>query len=456
MKLFISLLNSALVLAALPPGPGPFTQTLLIQPVPGATVFPSPKVCDVTSQEYGAINGSNATLVLQKAINDCGDRPDGGVVLVPGNSPLTLLTASLFMRSNLTLRVEKGATLLGTATGSMKTPESINDAPMMYVRRNSLMVMAHAGFINGGACLKINKDAEYGSLEHCMEWTKLQNVIIEGGGTLDANSDDWYGVYAKSHDSNTRPMMLDLMWIDGLTISGMQIRRPGYWTVHPCFSNNVRVESNSIITYGSNTDGCDPDSTWNVYIAHNTFSTGDDCIAIKAGRDLSGRQVNISTQNVLAEQNSFLKGHGVSIGSETSGWIRNITIRDSKLDGTNLAVRIKTMRGRGGGVEDVLYENLEGKVVGGVQLTLNYKSADPTNISATPVMRRITLRNIHVEAKSSALTCDGLPDSIITDIVFDNVTVTGSSKQSCDKCAIKVSQRLQLHPLHSLVCTSDV
>ncbi len=75
--------------------------------------------------------------------------------------------------------------------------------------------------------------------------------------------------------------------------------------------------------------------------------------AIKAGRDWSGRMVNISTQNVLAERNFYLKGHGVSIGSETSGWVRNITIRDSRLDGTDLAVRIKTMRGRGGGVEDV-------------------------------------------------------------------------------------------------------
>ena len=72
------------------------------------------------------------------------------------------------------------------------------------------------------------------------------------------------------------------MWVDGLTISGMKIRRPGYWTVHPCFSNNIRVEDNSIITYGSNTDGCDPDSSWNVYIANNTFSTGDDCIGESA------------------------------------------------------------------------------------------------------------------------------------------------------------------------------
>ena len=105
--------------------------------------------------------------------------------------------------------------------------------------------------------------------------------MIEGGGTLDANGDDWYLKWGPKHDDNQRPMMLDLLWVDGLTVRDLRIRRPGYWTVHPTFSNNVVVTGNSIITYGHNTDGCDPDSTWNVYIAGNNFSTGDDCIAIK-------------------------------------------------------------------------------------------------------------------------------------------------------------------------------
>ena len=75
-------------------------------------------------------------------------------------------------------------------------------------------------------------------------------------------------------------MMLDMMWVRGLTIQNLAIRRPGYWTVHPTFSDNIVVQNNSIITTGSNTDGCDPDSSWNVYIAQNTFSTGDDCTLI--------------------------------------------------------------------------------------------------------------------------------------------------------------------------------
>jgi len=193
---------------------------------------------------------------------------------------------------------------------------------------------------------------------------------------------------------------------------------------------------NDILTYGKNTDGCDPDSSWNVYIADNTFSTGDDCIAIKACRDWTGRLDNISTENVLVEQNDFLVGHGVSIGSETSGWIRNVTIRDSRVHGTNLAVRIKSMRGRGGGVEDVTYENITGSVISAIQLTLEYKNgALPTNNTATPELKDITIRNVQLKAEDSYLDCVGLNDSKIHGIVFENVVVIGSSKQKCSECS---------------------
>eukprot|EP01052_Picozoa_sp_SAG31_P036875 SAG31_NODE_4665_length_3055_cov_1.841001_1_plen_197_part_00 len=180
-------LTATVTLGAMPPGPGPFGSVVLPQPVPGAAIFANPKICDVSQPPYSATNGSNATAVLSAAIADCGDLPTGGVVLVPPQ--LTLLSASLFMRSNLTLRVE--GTLLGTATGSTKTPQSINDAPIVWARRNALMTDAHAGFINGGRCLA---KAPAQSAQHpdgCLQWSKLENVILEGGGMLDADGSDW-------------------------------------------------------------------------------------------------------------------------------------------------------------------------------------------------------------------------------------------------------------------------
>lgn len=428
--------------ASLPAGPGPFGSVRLAQPVPGAaragtaSGWQRGKLCDVTRPPYSAQNGSNATLELRAAIRDCGDLASGGTVLVPAG--VVLRTASLWLRSNLTLRVEAGAALVSTATGSGHTRASQADAPIVYTRRGDTMVWAHAGFLNGARCTKL-KSPRVG-WDDCAEWGTLSNVVIEGGGLLDADGDAWWSDDIMKSVGNARPMMLDLLWVDGLTIRDMQIRRPGYWTVHPTFSNNVRVTGNSIVTTGHNTDGCDPDSSWNVYIEGNTFSTGDDCIAIKAGKDWSGRKVNISTQNVLVERNVFQRGHGVSIGSETSGWVRNITIRDSVLDGTNLAVRIKSMRGRGGGVEDVLYENLRGSTVSGIQLTLNYKQGTPpTNLTATPTFRRITVRNVTLRVDKSALDCEGLDDSRIKGVVFEGVTMTGkgAKSQECEKCEIR-------------------
>lgn len=186
----------------------------------------------------------------------------------------------------------------------------------------------------------------------------------------------------------------------------------------------------------------DPDSSWNVYIAGNVFSTGDDCIAIKAGRDWSGRMVNISTQNVLAEDNVFAQGHGVSIGSETSGWVRDILIRNSELNGTNLAVRIKSMRGRGGGVEGVVYDGLRGSVKAAIQLTLNYHQTAPTNSTATPVLRNVTIRNLGLTATEGNLECDGLSDSKISGITFENVVVHGEGAKkssTCKACSIDAS-----------------
>ena len=126
MFLILLLLVPPPASAALQPGPGPFTQNYLAQPVPGAPRGAHPddwkrgKLCRIGLPPYEAANGSNATAALQKAIDDCGDRTEGGTVLVP--APLTLTTASLWLRSNLTLRVEEGATLLGSPLRS--------DAPM--------------------------------------------------------------------------------------------------------------------------------------------------------------------------------------------------------------------------------------------------------------------------------------------------------------------------------------
>ena len=153
--------------------------------------------------------------------------------------------------------------------------------------------------------------------------------------------------------------------------------------------------------------------------------------------------VNISTRFVVIEGNRLapmdgLAGHGIAFGSETSGWIRDVVVRDMCLNGVEALVRMKSMRGRGGGVERVMYENVSGVVEQAIQITLEYhKKSTKTNASATPIVRDIFVRNVAVTATTSAIVCDGLPDSPITNLTLANVSITGvgsTAKQVCDHC----------------------
>jgi polygalacturonase len=315
------------------------------------------------------------------------------------------------------------------------------------------MTRAHAALLNAGRCVRI-KDPLVG-WDDCAEWTTVQNLVISGGGEINGNGDQWWTQCTPQcpdgTDTNQRPTLFGLLWVDGLTISGMVIRRPAFWTIHPTFSNNVRIVGNDIFTNGHGTDGCDPDSCWNVYISNNSFSTRDDCIALKAGKDWSGRMVNISTENVMIEKNVFVAGHGIAFGSETSGWVRSVVVRNLELSAVEAVVRMKSMRGRGGGIEHVLYENITGSVQQAIQITLNYKkNAKPTNASATPIIRNVTIRNVNVAATESTILCDGLPDSVIQNLTVDNLTVVGAGggapSKRLQKCEHCTGEQEDTHP----------
>ena len=136
------------------------------------------------------------------------------------------------------------------------------------------MTEAYAGLLNGARCAKL-KDPLVG-WDDCAAWATLENVCVEGGGAVDGDGAFWFDLEA----SRERSMLLDLLWIRGLTVRDLHITRPGFWTIHPTFCDDVRVTGNTVITAaaegyaGRNTDGCDPDSSWNVYVADNVFETG--------------------------------------------------------------------------------------------------------------------------------------------------------------------------------------
>lgn len=111
-------------------------------------------------------------------------------------------------------------------------------------------------------------------------------------------------------------------------------------------------------------------------------------------------------------------------------------MRDVELFGIEAVVRMKSMRGRGGGAERILYERIRGVVDDVIQITLDYKTTKPTNTTATPVFRDIVVRDMDMNSTASAISCLGLDDSVITNITVHNVTITGKLRQECQDCQI--------------------
>lgn len=288
---------------ATPPGPGPFGSVVLAQPVRGAArgggrasgpksaghYWRSGKLCNMSAAPFSAPNNSNATAVLQRALDTCGGRAAGGTVLLP--TGLVLRTGSLWLRSNLTLRIEAGAALVGS--------QDVHEYPVVYTRSGGSMYHAHASLLNGARCLRMRATGEAEGGDECAEWGTLTNVVIEGAGLVDGNINRTDPISPHfGHPLEKLPTLLGLLWIDGLTIRDVSLRRPAFWTVHPCFCNNVRVTGINLLSTMGGMDGIDLDSTWNAYVADNVISSGDDNIVLKSGQDENGRAVNISTAHV--------------------------------------------------------------------------------------------------------------------------------------------------------------
>jgi len=213
--------------------------------------------------------------------------------------------------------------------------------------------------------------------------------------------------------------------INSLVIANLSLQNSPFWNVHPTFCNQIEIYNLNIYapyTY-HNTDGIDPDSSNNTHIHDCTIDVGDDCIAIKSGKDLNGRQVGMPTENLLIERMQFKHGHEVAIGSEMSGGVRNVTIKNCDCSGTDRALRIKTCRGRGGVVENIRYEDFTVPNVTEVININMYYCTNPITPEGTPTFRNIYANNFTASLATTAGEVMCLPESPCTNVTFNNIHV---------------------------------
>lgn len=338
--------------------------------------------------KYGAVAGgvTDCTEAFRNAIDAC-NAAGGGVVVVSGG---IFLTGPIHLKSNVDLCVKRGATIRFSAD-----PKAY--LPVVFARYEGTEVM------------------NYSPLLYALEQT---NIAITGDGTLDGQGTNWHSwksfddparlvrmasrgvpveqrIFGDGH--HLRPNFVVPIRCQNVLIQDIHIVDSPMWVLNPVYCTNVTVQNVTVDTKGPNTDGCDPDSCADVLIRHCDFSDGDDCIAIKSGRDRDGQKISIPSRDIVIENCHFKAGHGgVAIGSETSGGVRDVFAENCRFDSTNLemAIRLKTNPARGGYIEGVYVRDCVIKTAQiGIDMTLRYGSSGAINGDAVPVIRNIDIRN---------------------------------------------------------------
>lgn len=279
--------------------------------------------------DFGA-KGDGLTLntkAIQKAIDAC---PKFGTVLIPEG---TFMSGAIFLKSDMTLRIAKG--------GQLKGSSHLEDyLPMIHNRFEGWELDTYASLINAGI-MNHNGGYTVENLRICGE-----GAIVGAGGRLGA------AMQAKS-GIRSRGRLILLLNCKNVDLQGLTIQNSPCWTIHYVYCKGVSLHDLNISSTARNGDGIDPDSSDDSFIFNCTFSTGDDCIAIKSGKNPEGFYIGKPTRNVKITDCNFVKGHGISIGSEMSGGVSNVLVRDCQAGPLLHGLQIKATKERGGYVKNV-------------------------------------------------------------------------------------------------------
>ncbi|RYE29684.1 MAG: glycoside hydrolase family 28 protein, partial [Sphingobacteriaceae bacterium] len=348
----------------------------------------------------------NNTKAIQAAINTC---TTGGTVYIPKGY---FISGALFLKSDMTLYIEKGGVLKGSTI--------VEDyLPMIYNRFEGWELNTYASMLNAGS---LNRNGTY----------NVKNLKITGGGTISGGGRRLADAMVKLKGLRSRGRLICLMNCQDVCLSNLTVTEPPSWTIHYIYSNNITCHNLNIITANiRNGDGIDPDSSTDSYIFNCTFSTGDDCIAIKSGKNPEGFFVGKPTKNVRITDCNFIKGHGISIGSEMSGGVSEVLVQDCKAGALLHGMQIKGTKERGGFVKNVTVTDCQM-----LQITIfsavNYNN-DGEAAPEIPRFENFVFKNIDLSQaslKEPTININGFKDPAhyLKNVTFNNIKMPEGSE----------------------------
>ncbi len=394
-------------------------ENILKQIIP--PTFPS-KNFDVT--KYGAVgNGKkDCSKAFAKAIEAC-SKAGGGRVIVPAGK---YLTGPIVLKSNVNLHIMKDAEILFFTDPKKYLPvvfcrwegvECMNYSPLIYAMEQENIAITGEGVLNGQA-----SDANW------WQWKGGKSVVpnqSDARKRLFTMAEQGVPVEKRifGEGSYLRPNFFEPYRCKNILVEGVTFKDSPMWFLNPVLCTNVSFINVKTIGLGPNNDGIDPESCKDVLIRGCYFKNGDDCIAIKSGRNADGRRINIPCENIIVENSTMNDGHGgVSIGSEISGGVRNVFIENNVMDSPSLdrALRIKTNAMRGGVVENVFMRNIKvGQVAEAViKIDFYYEEADKG--SFTPIVRNVDIQNVICEKSQYGVWIRAFGHSPATNVHIEN------------------------------------
>lgn len=397
------------------------------------------------------------TEAINNAIKAVSEKGGGKVVIPEG----LWLTGPVVLQNNVNLHVEKNALVLfsGDADLYPLVRTSFEGLDMLRCQSPISAMNAENIAITGYGVLDGSGDSWRPVKRNKMtdgQWKSL----LKSGGVVDESGKVWYpnegalkasiltGSKEKREISDSewegmkrwlRPVLLSIVKSKRVLLEGVTFRNSPSWCLHPLSCEDLTLNGVKVFNpwYSQNGDALDVESCKNVVVTNSLFDAGDDAICIKSGKDADGRRRGEPCENVLVKNNTVLHGHGgFVVGSEMSGGVRNVYVADCTFIGTDVGLRFKSTRGRGGVVENVYVDNINMINIPGDALIadLYYAVKDapgapvPAVTEETPSFKNIHISNISCKGAGRAMILNGLPEMPIENFSVRNMRITDAQK----------------------------